>query len=358
MRRIFQAIIALITVGTSIQTHSEDTAPRTLKVAAVLGLTGNAAVHAANIRNGVELAAKELRERGWTIDLRFEDDQTNAAKTVSAFQQLITQGYKLFIGPTWDFQANALRGSMTKWDAVALAPAMSSDVGGGPIEGLFNLSPQRDKGIQPLVELLKRHNSRRAYILTVNGPWGVVHRTLFRKAVEEAGGSVVGEEQFDYGIDAATSRTLVLKAKRVDAEVLFTTGASSDSANIVRARNAVGLTFKIIGTEDMQDAVSTKLLDSEDLRQSVFAMMTIPQASLTERYRAQYGEDPGVYSDRGYDALMVLAEASLKSDGSPKAIRALLKSGAEFSSTSERLSFNQQGDVATGAFEVRDLSAR
>ena len=111
---------------------------KTLKAAAVLGLSGSAAYHAQAIRRGLEIAAKELRAEGWDVELKFEDDQTNPAQTASSMHYLLSGGYRFFVGPTWSFQVNAVRAVLASQDAVALIPAGSSDINGGLIEGVFN----------------------------------------------------------------------------------------------------------------------------------------------------------------------------------------------------------------------------
>ncbi|WKZ57586.1 MAG: penicillin-binding protein activator [Bdellovibrionota bacterium] len=343
-------ILSLIVLAVTRVSVGEDS--KSLKVAALLGLTGGAAYHSAGIRKGIELAAEDLKARGWQIDLRYEDDQTNPTKTVSAMQFLSSQGYKSFIGPTWSFQVNAVREIVANNDLVAMVPAGSSEINGGAAQGVFNLCPSRTQQVPYLVEWLKRQGYHRGFIVTPNGDWGEIHRRVFARAVKDAGGSVVGEEQFDYGIDISSLRTILLKGAQVNADVVFTTGAGDDVANVVRARNALHLSFSILSTADIRDALALKLVSHADVQQDVFAIGLTVSSDFKMRYMARFGEQPSLYSDRGYDALMILAEATERTDGSQNAVRSFLNSGVEFSGVSGKIKFDNRGDVGAGDYQV------
>lgn len=350
MNKITAIVLSLFALAIPHVSVGEDS--KSLKVAALLGLTGGAAYHSAGIRKGIELAAEDLKDRGWKIDLRFEDDQTNPTKTVSAMQFLASQGYELFIGPTWSFQVNAVRGIVVKNDFVVIVPAGSSDINGGPAQGIYNLSPARTQQVPDLIEWLKKTGYRRGFIVTPNGDWGEIHRQVFARALKEAGGTVVGEEQFDYGIDISSLRTILLKSKQANADIVFTTGAGGDVANVVRARNALHLDFSILSTKDISDALALHLVTPADVQQNVFAIGLTVGSDFTKRYKARFGEEPNLYSDRGYDALMVLAEATEKTDGSPKAVRNFLSSGVDFFGVSGKFKFDEHGDVGSGDYQI------
>ena len=73
---------------------------------------------------------------------------------------------------------------------------------------------------------------------------------MFEGALKEAGASLAGKESFDYGVESAVLRTILLKAKKAGADAIFITGAASDVANIVRARNQLHLDFAIMSSVD------------------------------------------------------------------------------------------------------------
>src|SRR5690606_33200036 len=70
-------------------------------VGAALSLTGAAASYGESQRNGLELAAEHLEEKGGvTYDLRIEDDQTDPRQGISVFEGFVEDGVSVIIGPT------------------------------------------------------------------------------------------------------------------------------------------------------------------------------------------------------------------------------------------------------------------
>lgn len=353
--RIFAAVFLTLAlfVGCAI---GEEPSRKQLKVGAILGLTGSAARHSDGIRKGIEMAAADLQAKGWNIEIKFEDDQTNPAKTASALQFLLAQGFRLFIGPTWSFQVNAVRPILAKNQVVAMVPAGSSEINGGPGDGVFNLCPARTQQLPLLTSWLKDRNLKRGFALTPNGDWGEIHRHVFTEAIRASGGTVVGDAQFDYGIDAPALGSLLLKAKQSQADVVFVTGSASDVANALRARNAARLGFVLIGSEDMRDARNLGLAAPEEFEHEVYSSGLSVAVAFRERFKSLHTEEPILYSDRGYDALMLLAAAAESGAADATAVKEFLKH-VDYPGLSGRIQFNTQGDVVQGVYQITKVGA-
>src|SRR3712207_9514336 len=69
-------------------------------IGAVLSLTGAAASYGESQQRGLELAAAQLAEKGGvTYELRIEDDQTDPRQGITLFDQFVSDGVSLIIGP-------------------------------------------------------------------------------------------------------------------------------------------------------------------------------------------------------------------------------------------------------------------
>lgn len=75
----------------------------TLRLGAVLSLTGAAAVHGTGIQEGLEFAKQELGKKGKNVEIVYQDDGTEPKRTINALESGIASGLRFFIGPTWDF---------------------------------------------------------------------------------------------------------------------------------------------------------------------------------------------------------------------------------------------------------------
>ncbi|MCC6953471.1 MAG: ABC transporter substrate-binding protein [Deltaproteobacteria bacterium] len=351
--------LALISIfALSLFSTAASAEDKTLKVGLVLGLTGGASQHADAIRNGVELAATELRASGWTVELTYEDDQTNAGKTVTALRALIARGHKLFIGPTWSFQIHAALPILAASDSIAIVPGGSADISGGSAKGVFYLSPKRDGQILPISEFLKQRNYRRAIILYPLGDWGVIHNQVFRAAAGAAGLEIAGSHEYEYGMDASGHKAFLAKVRAAKADVILMTGAPADSAQLVRARNDLKLDTAILGTDTFLGAVNDGLLSSSDRMDNVFALALPVNPEFSKKHVERYHALPRQYADRGYDALLALARAiEHVPDGSIPRLDAYLREELSFAGASGEVDLDDNRDLIGGDFILQPALA-
>lgn len=329
--------------------------PPRLRIGAVLGLTGPAAAHAGAILGGIRLAIEDLRTRGWTIDLDVQDDQTAAAKTIASVQYLVTNGFRFIIGPTWSFQVKAARPTLERSDALALVPGGSSDVVGGPSVAILNLCAERAEAAAPVTTWLTDKGFKKAFILTSNGDWGETHRSLFSRAVKDAKIQNVGEEQFDFGVDQVFFNSIFKRSKLQDIDVVLTTGTAGDVANIIRTRNAFKLNFEILTTDHVRDTLRMGLLLPADV--SRVWLVGLPVGSdWAKRFLERYPDLPTLYSDRAYDAVIMLSKAVQATDGSVGAVRRYLTEKLDYSGAAGTVHFNALGNNTATGYRVIDVA--
>jgi len=322
-----------------------------LHVGVVLSLTGPAEVHSQAIRKGLELAKSELERDNWLVELNYQDDQTEATKAVSAFRALLGSGYKYFVGPTWEFQLEAALPIIQKSAAACFVPTNSSDVV-KPTHNVFNFSPQRLKQSPLVSKWLTEHRYRSALVLTPNSTWGEVHKKIFSQAISEAKVTVSSYESFNYGADLALLRGLLLRNRDKSPEVILVTGGGGDIANIVRTRNLLAPGTPILSTADIRSALSSGALRTHELIEDDSVLGLRIGQRFVDRYQSYYGEAPELYSDRGYDALMVMAKAVENTNGSPEGIRNYLLTRFQYQGASGDITFDENGDIREANFEL------
>lgn len=334
----------------------EETPTKKLKFGAPLSLTGDAANNGDAIRKGILLATEDLKAKGWEVNVGYQDDGTNPTKTVSATQFLINQGYQLFVGPTWSFLINAAAPLLEKTNTLAVVPAGSSDINGRTSRALFNLWPKRD-GILPVItDWLKTKSYKKVYILTPLGSWGVVFRDLFQKASKAANLEIIADEQFDYGIDPTALKTLLLKAKSRNADLLLTTASGADLANMLKYRSNLKWGADVLGTEDIWDSIDLGLIAENDPMLNGTWIVSLPlNADFASRFRARFSESPKLYADRAYDCVMLLAHAVEKTDGSPAAVREELLKIQDFRGVTGEIKFDKDGDRLAEKYKVMSV---
>ena len=351
MKRLLIILILLVPWAGQAEKADENE----LSFGVVLGLTGYAAEHADAIKKGVVLAADQLEEKGWKINLKIEDDQTQSAKTVAAIRTLLSQGYHFFIGPTWSYQTKAAEPILRSNNAVALIPGGSSLINGGASDVLFNMCPRRDKQTPLITEWVKTLPGKRAFILSAHGDWGEIHHRVFADAVKKAGGEIVSEEFFDYGIDLASLQSILLRAATKKFDVLFATTSSSDIATIIKAREQLKMNFTLMTTDTIEDALRLKLVKKEHLHDVFMTHLPI-NPEFSELHKKNYGEEAQIYSDRGFDAVMVLAQAVKNTDGSVNAVKHYLKNDLKMNGYVGKIEFDDRGDIVASNYKISSLN--
>ena len=345
MKKLF--ILLLLLCSASVKAENKN-----LKAAIILGLTGSATNDATAIRKGLELAVEQLQQNGWQLDLIWEDDQTNPQKTVAAVQLALAKGYKFFIGPTWSFQVKAIMKIIENAGALAIIPAGSSEIDGGAARGLFHLFPSRSRQVEPLTIWFQNQKFSSACILTPQGDWGEIHQKVYKKAVFDGGGAVKFDEKFDYGIEKSLLKTLfVSRIKPSGCAVLFVTGDPADIANMIHARNELHSDITILSTNHIKGAIALRLLNKDQI-QNVFVSSLAISLPFSILYYEKYKEAPQLYSDRGYDALMILAKVVSHTSGSPTAAIDFLSTNFDYNGLSGKIRFDEIGDVVDGEYRI------
>ena len=328
-------------------------AAKELKVGVVLSLTGDAASNGNAMLKGLELAAGELKALGWKVELNVQDGATNPGKVTSALQFLLSRGYRFFVGPTWSFEINAARPLLERSGALALVPAGSSDINGGASKALFNLSSSRAGMLTSTAKWLSERKHRKAFLLSPLGDWGRVHRELFLKALKSADVEVVGEEQFDYGIDPAALRVLMLRARQKGADLLLTTSGASDLLSMLKIRDEIHWEAEMLTTEDLWDVFDSGLLSQDSpMVKGTWALAVPLDAAFAAKYMEHSKEAPRMYVDKAYDALMLLAHALERTDGSVEAVRKYLAGQSDYTGVTGAIHFDQYGDRDQGESRV------
>jgi ABC-type branched-subunit amino acid transport system substrate-binding protein len=318
------------------------TAPRRLRVAAVLALTGPAAVHGRSMRQGLELAKADLEREGWQVELTLQDDGTVPARSVTAIQALAAQGHTLFIGPAWSFQVEAAGPVYAKNNLCAFAPAVFSGVAGGRHEHLFyGVTPAAAK-TAPLAAWLKKNKIRRAAIFVAQSAWGDIHEQVFHQAVREAGAEVVYSDRYEYGSEPAAIPVILAKIKASNPDAVLHTSSAEGVALTVKKMAELRLDIPLLSTDDMNDAFSLGLISATP---KLYALTLPVSEPFRKHYLEHFGEAPGIYADSAYDGMMIFARAVEMTDGSPQQIRRFIQQDLNYTGASGVFQYDANGDV-------------
>lgn len=294
------------------------------KVGGIGPTTGGAAVYGQAVKNGIELAFKEINENGGvngcTFELNFQDDEHDAEKSVNAYNSLK------------DWKMQLLIGTVTSTPCKSVAPEAANDKtflltpSGSAVECIADQYAFRvcfsdpNQGIAS-ADYISEHKvaSKVAVIYNSSDIYSSGIYEKFANRAKEVGIEIVAAEAFTD--DSKTDFTVQLqKAKDANAELVFLPIYYQEAALILQQANKMGYAPKFFGCDGLDGILTSEGFDAS-LAEGV--MLLTPFAadatdSLTKnfvsKFQTAYGEIPNQFAADGYDAAYILKAAIEKAN--------------------------------------------
>jgi branched-chain amino acid transport system substrate-binding protein len=152
------AIIIIVLIGWSLKGKStpSSTGKEPIKIGAVISLTGFAAPWGEYSKNGIDLAVKNINEKGGidgrNVEVVIEDDHTDAKDSVTAYNKLVNVDHvDGVIGSIFDFTSQPLIPLAASNKTTLLVPEVFRIPGAfEPNEQSFVMYPEFSKTLQAL----------------------------------------------------------------------------------------------------------------------------------------------------------------------------------------------------------------
>ncbi len=221
------------------------TAAQTVKVGAVVPLTGRYAAGGAQVRAGYEIAVEDVNRTGGVtvggtkmpLELGLLDDESDATKTVSRLETLAAQGVVAYLGG-FGSDLHAAAASVAEKNkipylGVAFALYKIHQQGFHYLFSPFWKSPDIGRELVPMLTSIPvAERPRRAAIFQEKTDWGREMAAAFVEAGKAAGYEVVA--QGEYAPGAKDYSDLILKAKAAQADVLYALPTPPDGMTMVK----------------------------------------------------------------------------------------------------------------------------
>jgi branched-chain amino acid transport system substrate-binding protein len=346
-RIIIAVIILLVVLLIGWQAYQSSQGGNTIKIGAVLSLTGDAAKNGESEQKGIEMAVNEINAAGGVagkkLQVIFEDDQTDPKSTVSAVTKLISiDQVPVIIGPTWDFLTNAAVPIINQNKVVAITASTLPDTITATSSYLFETHAPVAV-IQPAAEkFLSQFHKPRVVLITINNPWGMAYLRVFEAAAHAQGATVLKEVVLPSFDDNDIQGQLTL-LQPLHPDALLTALNFDDSVTFMKRRQAFGMTMPILAEEKTEDLYKNGNV-SADLLGGVFVdRFSSPNETFINAYQKIYGAPPQEYADTAYDAAYVIKAAIENAGGnySADAIRQGIKEVTNYNGASGKIDFTQ-----------------
>lgn len=371
MKRVSKVLTALVLgtvlAGLAAGCGSGEKKADTIKVGANLEMTGGSASYGISSKNAIELAFKEINEKGGIngkqLELVVADNKSEAAEATNAMQKLVSQDNVVaVIGPNLSssvIAASAINNSAKVLDIAPMAtnPYVTVDQASGKTKD-FNY---RTCFIDPFQGTVMAKFAtaelgvgNAAILIDNSSDYAKGLAQFFKENFVKEGGAVTAEESY-LQKDTDFKATLT-KIKATNPDFLYVPGYYQEVGLIVKQARELGMNMPIAGGDGWDSAKMPEIAGAAALNNTYFSSLYSPEDSsdinknFVAAYEKAYGQKPDVFAALSYDSALLVAEA-IKNAGStePAKISEAMAKINGFSGVSGSVTFDDKHNPVKSA---------
>ncbi len=371
MKRVSKVLTALVLgtvlAGLAAGCGGGEKKADTIKVGANLEMTGGSASYGISSKNAIELAFKEINEKGGIngkqLELVVADNKSEAAEATNAMQKLVSQDNVVaVIGPNLSssvIAASAINNSAKVLDIAPMAtnPYVTVDQASGKTKD-FNY---RTCFIDPFQGTVMAKFAtaelgvgNAAVLIDNSSDYAKGLAQFFKENFVKEGGAVTAEESY-LQKDTDFKATLT-KIKATNPDFLYVPGYYQEVGLIVKQARELGMNMPIAGGDGWDSAKMPEIAGAAALNNTYFSSLYSPEDSsdinknFVAAYEKAYGQKPDVFAALSYDSALLVAEA-IKNAGStePAKISEAMAKINGFSGVSGSVTFNDKHNPVKSA---------
>ena len=283
-----------------------------IKIGAVISLTGFAAPWGEYARNGINLAVKEINEKGGIdgrmVEVVVEDDQTDPKGSVAAYNKLVSVNkVHGVIGSVFDFTTQPLLPLAASHKVALISPSNFRIPGAFELnEQSFVMLPDFSKVIRELKTYVAAAKPQKLAVVHYQSGFGKeIAKTLDAVAKESGMSGIVDSEYAQIGGNDFRTIIAKLKAEKVDAVFLDMVG--DDPLNFLVQSKQLGFKPTFISYNGVTDAFANQT-DKSLLEGVIVLNWEVASPTFAALYKSAYNSEATKSVDKYYDAVYVLAE--------------------------------------------------
>lgn len=299
----------------------------TIKIGGIGPVTGDAAIYGEAVKNGAELAVKEINEAGGIngaqIEFNFQDDEADAEKAVNAYNTLKDWGMQALLGNVTSAPCVAV-GEVAQADNMFLLTPSGTAVEcvqydnafrvcfSDPMQGAESAKYIADNQLATKIAVI--YNSSDVYSTGIY--------QAFAKEAETEGLEIVAAEAFT--AESKTDFSVQLqKAKDAGAELVFLPFYYSEAALVLQQAAGINYSPIFFGCDGMDGILDVEGFDA-DLANNLMFLSPFTPTSTDEAiqkfvtdYKEAYGGTPNQFAADAYDGVYAMKAAMEKAEVTP-----------------------------------------
>lgn len=330
----------------------------TIKVGAIMPLTGDGAKYGEAARNGIELALKAINTSGGidgkSITVTYEDSQGDPRQGVAVARRLIdVERVNCIIGGLFSSVTLAVAPLMNENKVVLLSPTSSAPKITDAGDYIFrNVASDIFEGSVMAKYAADTLHYKKIAILYINNEYGAGISRVFRQKYEEMGGEVVIEESYEQ--DTQDFRAQLSKVKAANPDATYIVGYN-ELGQLLKQAKEIGLKTRFLSTVMFEDPdilnvaggaaegviYSSRAYDPNSSAENV--------SEFVDAFKAAYGQEPDIFAALSFDAMNILALAMKDGGTTADGVKLALYNIKNYPGVVGTTSFDQNGDVVQEA---------
>lgn len=343
-------IIIAVLIGT--QSNKKPVSNETIKIGAVLSLTGYASADGEALKQGIDFAKENLAKKGVVVDVVYQDDKTESKDTIAALNMLAGQNVQAVIGPTWSFLGDAALPVLERLQLAAIMPVTTTEVVEGTSNYLFHGAIKNELMEPEFAKFLKEKSAKKVAFIGNNDAWAKSIAAPAAAAVASVDAKIVVMEELPFGSEAEAMPGILAKIKQENPDVIiFTIFDDLAIAKLISGARQQGIMIPIVGTDtSLRRVINTSILTNTSL-ENLYDVTPKTSGEFEQDFEERYGSKPKTFADRGYDSLMILVDA-IENKKSDQTIEEYLHTKTNYKGYAATYSFDENGDVKGGAWQL------
>ncbi|MBI5848781.1 MAG: ABC transporter substrate-binding protein [Nitrospirae bacterium] len=314
----------------------------TIKIGAILAVTGPASFLGAPEAKTLEMLVEDINKKGgikgMKVELIIKDSGANPEKALSFAKQLIEEDKVLaIIGPSTSGETMKIKSVAEEAKAILLSCA-AAEVIVNPVAKYVFKTPQMDKdAVIKIFQQMKAMKLVKAGVLASNTGFGKAGKEQIEKLAAEHGIQVVASEAYDSKATDLTAE--VTKVKAAGAEAIINWSIEPAQAIVIKNARQIGFKGPIFQShgfgnikyvEAAGEAAEGVIFPAGRLLIADVLPKNHPQKAVLTKYKKDYEskfkEEASTFGGHAYDAMLILTKAIEKAGKADKeAVRSAIE---------------------------------
>jgi branched-chain amino acid transport system substrate-binding protein len=341
-------------------------AQNTVKIAAIVELSGGGATAGTNFKNGVEMAVKEVNAAGGIlgkkIELSTSDTTSNPGVALGLTKKAVDQDVFAIFGPVFSGSINV---SMKESEKAQIPNWTGGEAANITTQGnpyIFRTSFTQATAMPKVAKYISTQAKvKNLAIVYVNNDFGKGGLEMIKKALAPTDTKIAAEVSTDASqVDFSAA---VLKAKQSNADAVFVYLNEDESARILKELRKQGWAKPIIGETTLTGQKVIDLAGEAANGAVAHVGLTVdaPSAEML-KFKAKFYQDYKYISDhngiKGYTGIYALKAAvekvgKLDRTAVAKAMHGLSISAAKYPGVILDVNFDDKGDLDRASYLVQ-----